>query len=287
MAGKTDRLRGAGAIIPVRNQAVASHRTAKQFDSGKLLCEGKSRDPGCLRDLCDDTTMEAVRRLSYPPAECQSSVLDKVEQLRDGIGTVVRVQQSISKCRLISQLRGLAQQDFQRVSGRQRTEGTDEIPNLAISSVDTDSSAELLQHIDAGPPVWRVHHEMHRPVRFERSAQSAEARIRVGKVMEDPCARYLIEAHPQLIYALDRKLVYLKILQIVLFLELLSVAHTRRTAIDGGDLSVRPAQRMFGCLRCPTSGDKDSLVFPIDMTRPKQMKISSPLGILPTLLIFV
>jgi hypothetical protein len=106
--------------------------------------------------------------------------------------------------------------------------------------------------------------------------------------MEDPCAHYLIEAHPQLIYALDRKLVDLKILQIVLFLELLSVAHTGRTAIDAGDLSVRPSQRMFGCLRCPTSGDKDTLVFPINVTRPKQVKVGSPpLAILPTLLIFV
>ena len=67
-------------------------------------------------------------------------------------------------------------------------------------------SAKLLQHVDAGSPVGRVHHEMHRSISIEHPAQRAQSRIRVCKMMQNAGADDLIEAGLQLLHALDRKL---------------------------------------------------------------------------------
>ena len=90
-------------------------------------------------------------------------------------------------------------------------ERSDEIPNLLPGGTDAEPSAELLQHIDASPPVRRIHHEVHRAVRFEYTAQSAEPRIRIREMMENPGADNLIEARFQLVYPLDRELADLEI----------------------------------------------------------------------------
>src|SRR5271163_3935502 len=144
----------------------------------------------------------------------------------------------------------LAEQGFQRMSGRQRVESTGEILNFGVSSFDTNPSAELLQHINAGSSVRRVHHEVHRPVPLECTPQSSEARIGVGEMMENPGTHDLIETHPQVANLLDGQLVHVEILQVVLRLELLRVANAGLAAVDGGNLGLGPPQSMLGSLRC-------------------------------------
>src|SRR5215468_10415230 len=99
--------------------------------------------------------------------------------------------------------------------GWQRPKRSDEIANLRIRGMDTCAFAELLQHVDAGPSVRRIHHEMHGAVRFHRAAQSSEPRIRVGKMMENSRADNLIEGLLQLAYSLKGKLVDFEIIQAV------------------------------------------------------------------------
>src|SRR5882724_2927619 len=143
------------------------------------------------------------------------------------------------------------------MAGWQHCERSDEIPDLLIVGMDADPSAEFLQHIDASPAVRRIHHEMHRAVRFQYAAQSAEARIGVRKMMENPGADNLIEAHIQVTYLLDGKLADLEIVQVVVPFELLGRAHTGCAEVDAGDMSRRPTQSMFGRLRCPAAGNQD------------------------------
>ena len=71
---------------------------------------------------------------------------------------------------------------------------------------------------------------MHRAsVRIEHTAQSAEPRIGLREMMENPGADDLIEAHFQIAYPLDGKLANLEIVQVVFPLELLgSSAHWLR-----------------------------------------------------------
>ena len=74
-------------------------------------------------------------------------------------------------------------------------------------------------------------------------------------MMQDPGTDNLIEAHLQVANLLNRKLVNLKIPKVILCLEAVCAIHTRCADIDAGDLSRRPAQRMFGGLRSPAAGD--------------------------------
>src|SRR5208283_1358949 len=128
---------------------MAKHRAAKQFDRGVLLCKGKASDAGSLRDFRDDAAMHGVRRLFYPSPERESCLLNEVEQLRDGISAILGVQQGIGKRTLVSKVWRLAEQGFQRMSGRQCAERSDQILNFRIGRLDTDPAAKLLQHIDA------------------------------------------------------------------------------------------------------------------------------------------
>src|SRR4030095_15836094 len=167
-------------------------------------------------------------------------------------------------------------------------ERSDEIPNLLLSFTDAEPSAELLQHIDAGPPVRCIHHEVHRAVRFEYAAQSAEPRIRIREMMEHPGADNLIEARFQLVYPLDRKLADLEIAQMIFSLELLGTAHARCAEVDAGNLSRRPTQGMLGRLRCPAAGDENGMVFPIGSYRTEEMIVHPAfLPVLPEPSIFL
>ena len=65
-----------------------------------------------------------------------------------------------------------------------------------IGGTNAYPSAELLQHIDTGSSVWRVHHQMHGSVRFEHAPHGCESGIWVDKMMENSGADNLIEGSP-------------------------------------------------------------------------------------------
>ena len=72
--------------------------------------------------------------------------------------------------------------------------------------MNAEPAAELLQHIDAGPSVRRIHHEMHRAIRFEHIAQSSESGIGVRQMMQHPGADDLIETRREFTGPLDGEL---------------------------------------------------------------------------------
>src|SRR5579862_2413454 len=117
------------------------------------------------------------------------------------------MQQSIGKRRLISKIWSLRQQTLQGMTGWQRAERTSELWNVFRRGMDARSPAELLQHVDTGPPVRRVHHQVQGPIRLEHSAKSGETRIRVGEVMQNSRTHDLIETHPKIVNSLDSDLV--------------------------------------------------------------------------------
>ena len=101
------------------------------------------------------------------------------------------------------------------MSGRQGLQGRDEIADAFVGRSNADPPAELLQHVDAGSPVRRIHHQMHRSIRLEYAAQGLEPGIRVGQMMQHPGADDLVEARLQLANTLDRQLVKLQIVEFV------------------------------------------------------------------------
>jgi hypothetical protein len=172
--------------------------------------------------------------------------------------------------------------------GGQCLEGSDKVANFQLRWADPDPATILLQHIDACPSIWRIHHEMHRPIRFEHASQRFEPCIRVHKMMENPGAHNLIKARLQISDPLDGELVDLEVLQVVIPLELLSMAHTRCAEVDAGNMGLRPTQGMLGRLGCPAPGNQDRSRFAIGPGRPKQMIVpAESLWILPELPVFV
>ncbi len=123
---------------------------------------------------------------------------------------------------------------------------------------------------------------MHCCIRFEHVVQSCKTDIRIRKMMENTGADNLVEAHPQLAYLLDCKLMDLKIFQIVFTLEFLRTLHTRCADIDAGNLSCGPTQGMLCCLRRSAAGDENGMVFPVGFVRPEEMVIrATPVRVFP------
>src|SRR3954462_10572675 len=131
------------------------------------------------------------------------------------------MQKRIGKCCGVPKIRGFAQQVLQWMSRRQPRQGIDKLPNSFIGGANADSSAELLQHIDAVPAVRSVHHKMHSPIGLQHAAKRGQPRIRISKVMENARADNLIEVFAQLVYPFDRKLLNLQIVESISSFEVL------------------------------------------------------------------
>src|SRR3954464_5815860 len=179
------------------------------------------------------------------------------------------MQKSVGKCRRIPEIRGLAHQDFQRMSVRQCLERNDEISNCPITKRDIDPLTEFLQHVDAGPPVRRIHHELHRSIWLEHIAQCLESPIRVPKMMQNPRPNNLIKALLQLVRPFNRQLSNTKILQIVFLLEFFGTAYACRAEIDTGNLGSRPTQSVLYRLGCSTTRNEDGIILPVRSDWPK------------------
>src|SRR5580698_8701524 len=104
---------------------------------------------------------------------------------------------------------------------------------------------------------------------FEHAPQGCEPGVRVGEMMENSGADNLVEGLLQFIYAIDGKLMDLKIGQVMFALERLRPLHARRADVNAGDLSRRPTQRMLCCLGCSAAGDQNGKVFFIRSARPQ------------------
>ena len=79
MSCETDWLASLGTIVPINDNAVADHGAAKKLHSSVLICLGKLCHLEDLRETCHHTTLRRVGGLFDPPAEFQSSPVDKVQ----------------------------------------------------------------------------------------------------------------------------------------------------------------------------------------------------------------
>ena len=185
-------------------------------------------------------------------------------------------------------IRSVAKKLFERMTGRQGLERNHKIVDVVIGGANAGPSAELLQDVNTGASVRRIHHQMHGPFRFQHTAQGVEANRGIGQMVQDSRTDNLVESGCQLRDSLNRQLVDLKIRKLIFSLQLLSVAYTGRAEIDTRHLGRRPAHRVFGSLRCPASRDQDGLVFTVGTEGPEQMIVRAPSTvILPKLAILI
>ena len=130
---------------------------------------------------------------------------------------------------------------------------------LRAVCADAERAAILLQHINAGPTVSRVHHELQRPLWIEDVAQRAQSEVRVGQVMQHAGAHDQIERAAEFGCALQRQLMQFEIFEGVLVFEFPCVPQTRFAHVDGRDARLGFAQRIAGRLRGSAASDEDFL----------------------------
>ena len=147
-----------------------------------------------------------------------------------------------------------------------------QITQILVGETDLEQAAILLHHVDPGPPVGCIHHQVHRAVRTKDIAKRTQTEVRVRQVMEHAGADDLVERAPKLVDALNRKLMKLEVLQTILSLEIARVAQARVADVYRGDSGIGLAKRVPGRLRCAAAGDEDFLVSAQRLGRPHQME---------------
>lgn len=147
-----------------------------------------------------------------------------------------------------------------------------EIAQVLFRVADPEQATVLLHHVDPGPAVSRVDHQVHCPLRIQDVSKGAQTEVRVGKVMQHPGAHDVIERAPKLLDPLDRKVVQLEVLQIVLALEIARVAKARLADVDGDDSRIRLTERVSRRLRGAAARDEDLLASAHRLGRPQEMK---------------
>src|SRR5262245_50930437 len=134
--------------MTVSHEAVTTHRAAKELSSRVLLDRREASQVRRLWQMRHDAAVWTVGSLPDPATEPEAGVLDEVEQLRDRVRAVLRVQERIGERRFVLKVRRLTQQRLQRMTAGQLAERGAKILNPGICRANADAPAELLQHVD-------------------------------------------------------------------------------------------------------------------------------------------
>ena len=163
-----------------------------------------------------------------------------------------------------------------RRSGGPRGSASSAAPRLSqviLRRADAEQAAVFLHHVDSGPAVACIDHQAHgaagdsghREARAGRGpGQAGDGALR--------CKRQ-VEGAPELLDALDRKLMEFEVLEIVLALKIARVAQAGLADVDRRDSGVGLAQRIPRRLRRAAAGDQDFLVCARLLGGPNQMEL--------------
>ena len=178
-------------------------------------------------------------------------------KLGRGIGAVLGVEQRVGERVGFSEILRAPEDAGDRMIGAERADRRAEIAQIVVPDADAEKPAIVLHHVDAGAPVRRVDHEMHRSVAGKHASQRAEARVRVAQMVKHAGAHDLVERLAQLADALDREPAEAQVPQIVFSLKFARVAQARFADVDCGHLRVGLAQRVAGGLRRSAARDQN------------------------------
>ena len=131
----------------------------------------------------------------------------------------MRVEQRIGERVRISEILRPSRHAGDRMVGRQRTDHGAEVAQFLLRGADPEQAAVLLHHIDAGTPIWRIDHQLHRATGRKDIAQRPEAGIRVGQMVEHAGADDLVEGLAELPDLLDREPMQIEVSQADIFAE--------------------------------------------------------------------
>ena len=266
-----DRLVPAVVVDPPHDHAVTGHGAPEQLGHRILIHRREGGDPAMERDGRQHPTAEAVGRLPEPPAELQSGPVEQFEELRYGVGPVTRMQQRVGQRVPITEVRGVPEQMAQRVPERDLPERVGEIGDVVRLGGESEAPAAVLQHVDPGPSVWRIHHEMHRARRLEPIRQRGEPGGRIAKVVQHARAHDQVEPVIEISHVLDRHPAQLEVGEPVPGGEVVGVADAGVADVDRDDAASGMPDRVPGGLGCPAAGDEDARIVTIGGLGPEKM----------------
>mgnify|MGYP003343664624 CR=1 FL=1 len=110
---------------------------------------------------------------------------------------------------------------------RQRLERRLKLADLLVLGLNAKAPAVLLQHVDAGPTVLRIDHQVHRPVGREDLPERAQPGVRIGQVVQHADRRDVIELLPEVRQLLDRELLEAQVREFVLVAQVRLVLEAR------------------------------------------------------------
>lgn len=149
-----------------------------------------------------------------------------------------------------------------RMIGWQRRDRRAEVAQLCRRCADPEQAAVLLHHVDAGAPICRIDHQMHRAVGQKDIAQCPKAGIRVRQVMEHARTDDLIENLAELPDLFDRQPMEIEVLQAVFSLKIAGITQAGFADVDSRHASIRFAQSMDGTLGGSAAGDQNRSISP-------------------------
>ena len=91
-----------------------------------------------------------------------------------------------------------------RMGRRQLLECVAEVSQVRVRGGDPEQATVLLHHVDAGPPVEGVHHQVHRPLRTQDIAKRTQPDVRIGQMVKHSGADHLVERASELADVLNR-----------------------------------------------------------------------------------
>ena len=173
------------------------------------------------------------------------------------------MQQRVGQRGLLPKVRSIAQQASERMLRRQFLERSDQRANSVVRGGNSDQAAELLDHVDAGPAVRRVHHEVQRAVGREHVAQRPQRRVGIFEMVQHARAHDLIEASSA--SSPTRSIGNCCTSRLARsYLRLSSSVQRTLVALKSMPVTLAFGQRsgVLGRLRRPAAGDEDGVVLP-------------------------
>ena len=229
---------------------------------------GKRGKASAMRRVLDRAALRKVGRLLVPAPKLEAATLEPIVNLRHGIGALLRVQQRVGERVGLREILRPFHDASDRMVDRQRLNRLPKIAQVFVPDADPEQPAIVLHHGNAGAPVRRVDHDVHRAVAREDIAQRAKAGVRVAQMMKHACANDLVEGLAKLPDPLDRKPVELQVSYVVLLLKIAGVAQARFADVDRGHARVGLHERMTRGLRRSAPGDKDRSIWTRLLQRP-------------------
>ena len=202
---EVDRLARAGAIVAVRDQVVPEHRSTEQLHRRVLLRRWQRGETFGMWRLRDHPALSQVGSLLDPAAEGHAAALEPRIELRNGVGAIVGMKQCVCQGVGMIDVDRPAHHAGDRMGRRQLLERVAKLSQVRVRGSDPEQATVLLHHVDAGPPVQRVHHQVHRPLRTQDIAKGTQADVGIGQMVKHSGADHLVERASELADVLNRR----------------------------------------------------------------------------------